>query len=405
MNDSLYVWMYLGSVPVLCGRLDLIQGRRCAFSYDESWLERKNAFEISPDIPLLPGPIMPPSNLDLHPAFDDASPDKWGRQVINKAFNPARRSPLEYLMLSGSNRIGAMAFSESKDQIINQPDSFGVHDLHALQHASALLSGHYEINSQMVNLLKPGTSAGGARPKSIIRYANEEWIAKFSAYGDDHDVCAIEHASLALARISGINAADSRLVSVNQKNALLVRRFDRVFDGVNENRLHIVSARTMLIAFGAQEGSMGYGDIADIIRRLSSNPKRDCHELFRRMVFNVLVENTDDHERNHSFIRHNGGWSLSPAYDVLPQLQGVGYQQLAIGKSGSESSVENAISEPERFMLNRADAETILSDVMEKISCWKEVFMVSGVTEEDISRCERYIAQPPRQQKFARPKP
>lgn len=390
MNDDiLYVWIYLEGArePVLCGRLELLNGRKCVFSYDESWIERECAFALSPDMPLQSWVIEPPAGLDLHPIFEDAGPDRWGKSVINKVFNPRRRSPLEYLELAGENRIGALGFSRSASEYLAADGaSFHVADLPELIRAAEALSLQMPIDDNLRRLLRPGSSAGGAQPKCIINHRGEDWIAKLPA-GEGEHTQAIEHASLELARQCGICAVESELVKVGNRDVLLVKRFDRHKEG----RVHFASARTLLIADGVAEGRMGYADVAEIARRLSSSPVDDSHELYRRMVFNILIENTDDHEKNHAFVFHQGEWKLSPAYDVLPQLQGLGFHQLRIGKDGNESKVANALSECERFMLKPGEAKEIVEQTAEQVRHWREAFARAGVSQQDIEACDRFI--------------
>jgi len=390
MNDHLFVWIYPagGHSPVLCGALELLQGRRCLFSYDPSWLERVDAFALSPDLPLQAGVYEPPDRFDIHPVFEDAGPDRWGKNIINKVFNPQRRSPLEYLELAGENRIGALGFSRSASEYdVAVGASFHRVDLPDLIRASESLSLQMPINDDLRRLLRPGSSAGGARPKSVIKHNNEDWIAKFPSAEDECDVCAIEHASLLLAKMCGIRVADSELLKVGDRNVLLVKRFDRENDG----RVHFASARTLLIADGVKEGLMGYADMADIARRLSSSPKENCHELFRRMVFNVLIENADDHEKNHAFLYRQGEWELSPAYDVLPQRQGLGFHQMRIGKDGNVAKIRNLLSECDRFLLRPVEAKFIVKDMYGHIAQWREVFAQAEVSVRDIDLCARYV--------------
>lgn len=393
MNNLLYVWAYPQDEPepVICGVLELLGGRRCLFDYDPSWLEHPKRFVLSPDMPLRAGSIEPPAGLDLHPIFEDAGPDRWGQNVINKVFNPQRRSPIEYLELAGEDRIGALGFSRSRDEYLALPEqAFCAADLSDLVRAANALSSQMPIDDNLRQLLRPGASAGGARPKAIIRHENEDWIAKFDAEGDECDVAAVEHASLRLASQCGIDVPDSQLVKVGARNVLLVKRFDRE----DNNRVHFASARTMLLAEGIQESAMGYSDLADVARRLAADPKRDCEQLFRRMTLNVLIENTDDHDKNHAFLYKNGNWHLSPAYDFQPQLQGIGYHQLRIGKEGHVPAISNVLSEANRFLLRREDAEQIVEDILAKTRGWQTVFETEGVSRHDIDLCASYVLRP-----------
>ncbi len=391
MKDNiLHVWIYPPGVaaPILCGTIELLQGRRCHFTYADGWLNHGQAFALAPDMPLRTGVIEPSLGLDLHPIFDDAGPDRWGRNIINKVFNPRRRSPLEYLERAGEDRIGALGFSRSAERYaVHDEQSFQVADLPELMRAANALSLQAPIDEELRRLLRPGASAGGARPKAIIRDRGDAWIAKFPAPGDESDVCAIEHATLKLAASCGITAAESRLVEIDGRNVLLVKRFDREQSG----RLHFASARTMLIASGVPEEEMGYGDLADAIRRMASTPKDACRELFRRMAMNVLIDNTDDHAKNHSFLHRDGLWRLSPAYDMQPQLLNIGYQQMKVGKCGYESTLDNVLSDCSRFLLKPEDAVDAVEEMAGRLAEWPKVFESAGVRQRDIDICAQYI--------------
>jgi serine/threonine-protein kinase HipA len=393
MNDVLYVWIYPPEepAPVLCGVLELVQGRRCLFSYAAAWVAYPKAFALSPDMPLRPGVIEPPGGLDLHPIFEDAGPDRWGKNIINKVFNPQRRSPLEYLALAGEDRIGTLGFSRSASVYQSADEqAFGATDLPDLLRAADALSAQVPMDDALRRLLRPGASAGGARPKAIIRHHNEDWIAKFPSPDDECDVCALEHASLRLAALCGIAVPASQLVKIGNRNALLVKRFDRAQD----HRIHFASARTMLIAEGLAEDAMGYADLADVARRLSSLPKEDCHQLFRRMTFNVLIENTDDHNKNHAFLYQGGQWRLAPAYDIQPQLLGIDYHQLRIGKDGYAPTLANVLSEASRFLLKRDEAAAVVADIVQQVRAWQTVFAQAGVSQVDIDLCANYVLRP-----------
>ena len=390
MNDRLYVWVYLQGAltPILCGALDLLQGRRCVFSYDPSWLDHPKAFSLSPDMPLRRGVMDPPFGLELAPIFEDAGPDRWGKNVINKVFNPQRRSPLDYLELAGEDRIGALGFSRSASAYLAaQEQAFFAADLPDLLRAAQALEAHVPIDDDLRRLLRPGASAGGARPKAIIKFAEGDWLAKFSAEGDELDVCAVEHACLRLASACGIAVPESQLIRIQRQHVLLVKRFDRELNG----RYHLASARTMLIGEGIAEDGMGYADIADLARRITAAPKADCQQIFRRMVFNVLIENTDDHEKNHAFLYKDNAWHLAPAYDLQPQLQGIGYHQLRIGEEGHSPTLSNLLSAHKNFMLKPGEANQIVQDIVACCRDWTVVLAREGVSRHDIALCAKYV--------------
>jgi serine/threonine-protein kinase HipA len=391
MSDELHVWFYPPDAlkPRHCGTLRLIGGRRCLFSYARSWLADPHAIELSPDLPLRPGEFEPEQGQDLHPIFDDAGPDRWGRRVIDVAFPPPRRSPIDYLALAGEDRIGAFGFSWSFEHYAVPDDqAFHAADLDALAKAAHAIEVHDPIDERLRRLLQPGRSVGGARPKAIIQDAGRYWIAKFAAEGDTIDVSAVEYASLRLAQMCGIDVPDSRLVSIRGRNMLLVERFDRTPTG---HRRHLASGRTMLIAEGIDMSAAGYADLAEIARRYSPQPREDSLQLFRRMIFNVLMENTDDHEKNHAFLNHAGKWKLSPAYDLQPQIQGIGYQQLVVGAHAHEPSIGNALSDAGRFMLTAREANAEMERLVEILSRWPDAFRAAGVSERDIETCARFV--------------
>jgi len=390
--DHLYVWFYLprSHEPVLCGRLDLIGGRRCSFSYAPEYLRRRGAVALSPDLPLRDGQYAPPLGLELHPVFEDAGPDRWGRRVIDSALNPRRRAPTDYLALAGENRIGALGFGPSAARYGVQPmPAFNCRALPDLMEAACAVELQLPINDRLPDLLRSGAAAGGARPKAIIDDDGCSWIAKFQAEGDEVDFCAIEHASLVLARACGIEAPESRLIQLGRQNTLLVKRFDR---DANGGRIHFASARTLLLADGIPEEQMSYADIAEVARRYSPQPLDDSLQMFRRMVLNILIENTDDHAKNHAFL-HQGGenWRLSPVYDVQPQLQGIPYQQMIVGDHGPDPTLENALSQAARFMLTPAEAHAEAEQILDVVSGWRETFAEAGVSERDIEACARYV--------------
>ncbi|BBE08966.1 HipA protein [Mycoavidus cysteinexigens] len=391
MNNQLFVWLYAAGArtPIPCGELELLGGRRCLFQYLPAYLARSNAFALAPDLPLRRGWLEPSAGQDLHPIFEDAGPDRWGRQIIEKIFQPQRRSPIDYLALAGEDRIGALGFSQSEAVYqVSQQQVWGCADLAELLQAAYAVECQLPLSAHLRQLLQPGASAGGARPKAILQEGGRKWLAKFPANGDECDVCALEYASLQLAAGCGIAVPAAKLISVNGKNVLLVERFDRASDG---SRYHFASARTLLLAQGIKEGQMAYADIAEVARRFSVRPQADCLQIFLRMAFNVFMENTDDHEKNHAFLYQDGHWSLAPAYDLQPQLQAVRYQQLIVGAGSHEPTLSNLMADCGRFMLTPAEASAALKQLAAKLACWPQVFARYHVPENQIELCQRFI--------------
>lgn len=401
-NTDLHVWIYPphSDEPVLCGTLELVGGRLCRFEYARSWLDRKGAFELSPDLPLRAGSFEPPAGTNIHPVFEDAGPDRWGRQIIDKVFKLRRRSEIDYLAVAGEDRIGALGFSlDAARYQVTREQALHQADLSALLRAAKAVERRQPIDEEMRRLLRPAASAGGARPKAIIEDENRYWLAKFPAEGDSVDVCAIEHASLRLARDCGIEVPESRLLDVGGRHVLLVERFDR--DEAHA-RTHFASARTLLMAQGIKIPDAAYSDIADTVRRYSATPKADAHEIFRRMIFNVAMENTDDHEKNHALLNKDGKWLLAPAYDLQPQLQGIHYQQLKVGRFDHEPSARNIMSDCGRFMLNEKEASAEFAKMLRVLGEWPERFAAAGVQEVDIDACREYLLVDELRNDFAR---
>ncbi len=393
MGRALYVWNYLaGSArPSPCGILSLLPGnRRVSFRYLDDYLTLPNAFALSPDISLRKGEFMPPDGEALHPVFDDAGPDKWGRLVIEREDNPPRRSEIDYLWYSGEDRVGALGFSDSPEHY--QPLA-GSHAFHADQLADLLeaarcLEANLPLEEKFRRLLKQGTSLGGVRPKTILEDEGKSWIAKFPSITDTFEVCAMEHASLLLAGKCGIVTPVSRLISVGKRRVMLVKRFDRLPGG---GRIPYLSARSMLIAEGYARSEFSYPALAEIIRKHAHDSVRDCLQLFRRMVFNILLDNSDDHEKNHGFLFDGRHWNLAPAFDVSPQLQGLGYQQLGVGKNGMESTIENALSDCASFGLSKATAQREIDVIAETLSLWPRIFAEEGVPPQDIESAVQFV--------------
>lgn len=389
-QDSMSLWWLADPrTPLRIGTLSLQDNRRkVALRYDAAWVASPLGVALSEDLPLHVGLHMPPERDTAAGAVDDARPDQWGERVIRLIERPVRLSLLEYLFFAGDDRFGALGVSLQADAYVPalkaaMPSFDGLADMHRA--VQRVMAGE-AVSEQQRRLLQPGVSMGGARPKSLMQIDGASWVVKF-AEGVELDSPLIEHASMQLARRCGIRTAETRALPLPHGHALAVRRFDR--EGVR--RLHVLSAHVALRAAGEV---MGYPELAQLIRRLGrpDQVRAQQQELFRRMVFNILIDNTDDHEKNHALVRgEDGYYSLTPAFDVLPAAHGLRYQQMRVGTQGHEASMTNALSESRAFGLTDALTRPIVAEIASQVAQWKLVFKSLNVRDTDIDLLAQYL--------------
>ncbi|WP_291916821.1 type II toxin-antitoxin system HipA family toxin [Limnohabitans sp.] len=389
-QDSMSLW-WLGDphAPQRIGTLSLQdQRRKVALTYDPTWLSSPQGFALSEDLPLRTGLMLPAERDTAAGAVDDARPDQWGERVIRLIERPARLSLLEYLYFAGDDRFGALGVSLQAQTYAPattaaMPTFDGLTDMH--QAVQRVMAGD-AVSEQQRRLLQPGVSMGGARPKSLMQIDGVSWVVKFSE-GGELDAPLIEHASMQLARRCGIQTADTLALPLPQGHAVAVRRFDRA----GSQRLHVQSACVALRAAGEV---LGYPELAQLIRRLGrpDQVRAQQQELFRRMVFNILIDNTDDHEKNHALVRGaDGFYALSPAFDVLPAAQGLGYQQMRVGAQGHEASMVNALSEARAFGLTDTQARVTVAEIASQVAQWKAVFEGLNARDADVDLLAQYL--------------
>lgn len=383
-------WLGNPMSPRLIGQISLADGnRKVALRYDRAWLDaRSGGFALSEDLPLNPGIFIPAEKDMAAGAVDDARPDRWGERVIRLMDRPSRLSLLEYLYFAGDERFGALGVSMSANAYTPRdrgpiPTFDGLTDMEA---AVKKVLANESVPELHRRLLQPGASFGGARPKSLIQMEGLQWVVKFSE-GEDMDTPLVEHATMLLARSCRIRSARTLALPVSRGHAVAVRRFDRT----PGKRLHVISANVALRASGE---AMGYPELSQLLRRLGRPVaiKEQQEELFRRMVFNILMDNTDDHEKNHALVRGDDGYfELSEAFDVLPSVQGLQYQQMRVGMKGAESTLDNAMSEAHAFGLIGTRPREIIGEICREVDRWKEFFVTVGVRTADIDTLSQYI--------------
>jgi serine/threonine-protein kinase HipA len=393
-GDSLYLWWLANpTAPRLIGELRMARTMKgVSLVYAPAWL--KSGFALSEDLPLIEGEFFPAQKEAAAGAVDDARPDRWGERVIRFLDKPPRLSVLDFLFYAGDERFGALGVSVSGDAYIARdtgplPQLADVAEMDRL--VQQVLAG-VPVDEQKRRLIAPGGTLGGARPKALLALEGEPWIVKFNEPGEPIDTPLVEHATITLAETAGIRVARTRAIPLPRGHAVAVRRFDRE-SGL---RKHAISANVALKAAGEEPG---YPELAQWLRRrgitAGGRHLAQMHELFRRMVFNILIDNTDDHEKNHVLLMDDSGaYDLSPAFDVLPSGQALGYQQMRVGSDGADSTLANALSECAQFGLKKDAALQEVRRVCEVVAGWRAHFAQVGVSDADIESLAGQIDRP-----------
>jgi len=375
------------------------------FVYGRSYLANPDAVEIDPVELKLSDQTYDTVRLNgVFGAIRDAGPDYWGRRVIEKHAGITRLGEIDYLLESPDDRAGALGFGEKVTPPAPRREFNQTLDLARLQEtAEALMRDDFPNDPnapQVQDLLLLGTSMGGARPKAVIEDDRALWIAKFGRADDRWNVERVEDAMLRLARQCGIRAAESRVERIGGKDVLLVKRFDRARAGDTYTRSRMISSLTVLRADDSATARerWSYILLAEEMRRVVADPKGDTRELFRRIVFNALISNIDDHPRNHALIAPERSWMLSPAYDLTPApMVSLDRRNLAMecGNQGRFANETNIISEHGRFLLDREEAEKIIAEMKEQVSkTWEESVLASGASQRDVEAIRSAFVYP-----------
>jgi serine/threonine-protein kinase HipA len=390
------------------GRLWAHRGARsesATFSYTSDYLARPTAYELDPLLPLVSGQLQTPDGRATFGAFSDCAPDRWGRRLINRAESQLadiagghERSfgEIDYLLgVRDDLRQGALRFRDPESGLYLSDETGGVPhliDLPKLLNAAERLERDEATEAELRTLLRGGSSLGGARPKAhVIDPDGRISIAKFpSPANDDWDVMRWEAVSLQLARKAGIAVPDWSLHSIDGSSVLIVERFDRVGD----RRIGYVSAMTMLEAADGAEGS--YLDVVDAIEQRGDRISDDLLELWRRIAFTILISNTDDHLRNHGFVRAStAGWSLSPAFDMNPDPRpGTKHLSTAIDSHNTEARVDLLMSVARFFGLSERDARNVLGEVVTATSGWRVIAHEAGFDHSAMEQMARAFEHP-----------
>lgn len=405
METAVRVYVDLDGEPMLAGRLwaRSRRGRETAsFEYDPDWLVRRDRFALQPALPpaLAPGPgqFQTAPGRALFAALSDSAPDRWGRVLMRRAERrraeragetPRTLREIDYLLLvNDAARQGALRFAtDPEGPFLAAGDSATIPplvDLPRLLSAADHVDDARDSDEDLRLLLAPGSSLGGARPKaSVLDHDGHLAIAKFPHSNDEIDVMRWEAVALALATSAGIEVAAHRLELVAGRPVLVLRRFDR---GTGA-RIPFLSAMSMLDAQDNERRS--YLEFVDVLRQHGAAPVEDMHALWRRIVFMILISNTDDHLRNHGFLYDGlAGWRLSPAYDLNPVPTDISPRNLTTGITDQDdrASLEVAMEAAEYFDLSREEARVIAGEVGQAVGNWRAVAGRLGIPEGGINR-------------------
>lgn len=375
--DEAFVWIWLpGAVePVPAGRIER-SGQTYRFNYGQTYLARNGAIPIfAPELPLVRGVQSPVPPLVMANCLRDAAPDAWGRRVIINRLTGLKGDAayevdfdeLTFLLHSGSDRIGALDFQASPTAYVAR--DLGTATLEQLQDAAELVQRGDPIPPSLDLALFHGSSIGGARPKALLDDGERKLIAKFSATNDTYAVVKAEFVAMRLAGRVGLAAAPVSITRASGRDVLLIERFDRALAGNGWTRRSMVSALTVLGLDELQARHASYTDLAEAIRAGFDDPAATLRELFGRMVFNILVGNTDDHARNHAAFTGGPRLRLTPAYDICPQGRNnreVNQAMLIHGEDRT-SRLATCLAAAAAFLLARAEARAIIDAQVETI--------------------------------------
>ena len=404
MSDKkISVYINLNGADELVGTLwsHFYRGKETSdFEYSREWLSNRKAFSLEPGLFLGEGKQINPRQTPLFGSFSDSAPDTWGRILMRKYEaqfarennrHPKTLNEIDYLLyVNDYARQGALRFkTEENDSFLWPGDLKSIPplvQLSQLLYASEKIIDSEEQNADLKLLLAPGSSLGGARPKaSVIDESGNLCIAKFPKKDDYSNNVLWESVALTLAKSCGLNTQEWSLKKVANKDVIILKRFDR--KGLE--RIHFLSAMSMLNAVDNDTEIHSYLDIADAIRQYGASPKEDLIELWKRIMFSILISNTDDHLRNHGFLYVNEkGWKLSPLYDVNPSIDNKKALSTYITENDNTQSIDLALEVCEYFGISLKNARDITEDIKKKVSNWSNVAKNHKLNKSEIERME-----------------
>ena len=394
MPEKLYVHVDLGDgTTMLAGQL-IVDDKLGRFKYAKAYINHPRAFALDP--------INLPLNADIHakqrtrdtPAMFgvliDAGPDEWGQRCLTKTRRPPPVSQVEFLLAASGEGVGALHFTPNLGDPVRPPPERPFENLVHLQHIASDIEAGKEVDRSLEPFFFHGSGLGGARPKSLIENDDREWIAKFNRPSDLVDMCRVELASMRMAHDAGIEVPDVALTETDRGPVLLVERFDQSPNAQH----HLVSVASLINKFDIteiDESTMSYPGITQLGKRIGHLTSDLGAVVFRRMLFNVAIGNTDDHLRNHAFMKRasDSDYSLSPGYDIVPQISLQGSHAIAIGPFGSSPSVDNIQAAARRMGVADEFAHEIAAAVLTVTASWRDYMADAGIGASDLTLLER----------------
>ena len=390
-----YVWMWLPkqTEPRVVGKMELSEGKY-HFAYAKSYRAYSEAIPLAPfELPVKAGTFSPTGLHEMPGCLRDAAPDAWGRRLIDYQYPHLLPNELDYLLLSGSDRIGALDFQRSPTEYI--PRDAEPITLSAIETLAKMVELHEPVSPKLLPILLHGTSVGGARPKCLVELNGKSYIAKFSVSSDQHNFVKSEYVAMKLAGKVGLSVAPVIFKKIGHRDVLLVERFDRFFENLQGYKRQILSALSLLGLHEMEARYASYVDMADLIRQYFTDPTKTLREWFTRLVFNVLIGNTDDHARNHAAFWNGQQLSLTPAYDLSPQWR-IGEEATQAmnigGVQGNAATLVNVLSIHAAFLLTREEAIALIQHQMDIIQThWKDVCLEAEMSTNENTRLWKKI--------------
>ena len=376
---------------------DVANGNEIAsFEYDRKWLIEHSTLMLDPTIPQVTYRSYS-ADKQLFGAFEDSCPDRWGRKLIDRRETlyavKEKRAPKKFfesdylLGIQDCYRIGGFRYKTDPDGDFLNNDSLPIPPITAIRELEQISLGYEKDtdNRWVEQLVAPGSSLGGARPKANVEDIDGSlWIAKFPSKNDTYDVGAWEKTANDLAAMCGLSIPECRLMRLSDLGStFLSKRFDRVYTDGFEKRIHYASAMTMLGARDGKTDGLGYLDLAEMVERLTLNTDKNLHELFKHMLFDIAIANHDDHLRNHGFLLQGDTWELSPAFDINPAADEQ-FLEMNIDTDSGYRSFDKAIETCEFYHISKDEAVKEVRKFSEIISgSWKKIATRNGIKESE----------------------